>query len=111
MSYPICVTFQFTHPGKGATKPPEGEIFTFDVSIHAPWEGCDAVSLTERVTALQFQFTHPGKGATRSVGYLVRCPKFQFTHPGKGATASNAGKLSFTTTFQFTHPGKGATIS
>ena len=57
--------FQFTHPGKGATR---GSIFSahsVTVSIHAPWEGCDWDK--ERMIILRhtFQFTHPGKGATK----------------------------------------------
>ena len=38
-------------------------IYTIDVSIHAPWEGCDLVFLLI-VLNNEFQFTHPGKGAT-----------------------------------------------
>ena len=34
--------FQFTHPGKGATELAYTLILSFKVSIHAPWEGCDA---------------------------------------------------------------------
>ena len=34
------------------------------VSIHAPWEGCDEVRINVNSAAVQFQFTHPGKGAT-----------------------------------------------
>ena len=37
---------------------------TLCVSIHAPWEGCDAASVDLRKWKLRFQFTHPGKGAT-----------------------------------------------
>ena len=35
--------FQFTHPGKGATKLFEGIPGGHQVSIHAPWEGCDCI--------------------------------------------------------------------
>ena len=56
--------FQFTHPGKGATK---------DAFISAQ-------------IAKAFQFTHPGKGATVPSLDLFGIIKFQFTHPGKGAT-------------------------
>ena len=61
--YPVVV-FQFTHPGKGATSstkllPPKAK-----VSIHAPWEGCDYLSLDPLSHCGMFQFTHPGKGAT-----------------------------------------------
>ena len=59
-----CYLFQFTHPGKGATKR--------RVPIVGLWE---------------FQFTHPGKGATQAYHHTPRLPHpFQFTHPGKGAT-------------------------
>ena len=35
-------TFQFTHPGKGATKIRVDLLISQEaVSIHAPWEGCD----------------------------------------------------------------------
>ena len=33
--------FQFTHPGKGATKITSSSSSSQVVSIHAPWEGCD----------------------------------------------------------------------
>ena len=101
--------FQFTHPGKGATRPAlttAGQARSFNsrtlgrvrpprplprhplasVSIHAPWEGCDT-NLIETIKVGKFQFTHPGKGATNL--YCLATPlvmQFQFTHPGKGAT-------------------------
>ena len=37
--------FQFTHPGKGATHTDLPRERTGDVSIHAPWEGCDSQAL------------------------------------------------------------------
>ena len=124
--------FQFTHPGKGATpavkaKPPHSE-----VSIHAPWEGCDispaSISLHSRcfnsrtlgrvrlaITLFvdyvdMFQFTHPGKGATLSPSPCSLRLTFQFTHPGKGATRSVCSLIP-REAFQFTHPGKGATFT
>ena len=33
--------FQFTHPGRGATKPNDKRHELYHVSIHAPREGCD----------------------------------------------------------------------
>ena len=33
--------FQFTHPGKGATYKKSRVSSLINVSIHAPWEGCD----------------------------------------------------------------------
>ena len=62
------VEFQFTHPGKGATHygvdVPSGR---GEVSIHAPWEGCDTHATDTPKTSRMFQFTHPGKGATDSI--------------------------------------------
>ena len=60
-------SFQFTHPGKGAT------------DAH-----------TEQGTGKRkFQFTHPGKGATVCRRSKRDDRPFQFTHPGKGATCSH----------------------
>ena len=56
--------FQFTHPGKGATALGIKFYSRSEVSIHAPWEGCDAFSLATTESGYTFQFTHPGKGAT-----------------------------------------------
>ena len=80
------VRFQFTHPGRGATythyllatfaqrfnsRTPGGvrqDIFIckirWEVSIHAPREGCDALCFEVLTTCTTFQFTHPGRGAT-----------------------------------------------
>ena len=35
--------FQFTHPGKGATAKSVDFVPGAEVSIHAPWEGCDSL--------------------------------------------------------------------
>ena len=56
--------FQFTHPGKGATRQWHKQYHRHQVSIHAPWEGCDLNSAQRDTVWMQFQFTHPGKGAT-----------------------------------------------
>ena len=57
--------FQFTHPGRGATR---GNRLYFRkselVSIHAPREGCDYVVDKLCDESNMFQFTHPGRGAT-----------------------------------------------
>ena len=56
--------FQFTHPGRGATK-----------------------RATTQVVKVRFQFTHPGRGATPLEVQLMQAnAEFQFTHPGRGAT-------------------------
>ena len=106
----VTSEFQFTHPGKGATVTPTiiislrksfnsrtlGRVRRVmdgsagedtEVSIHAPWEGCDAYPADGRYHTRRFQFTHPGKGATKATNITPRMNNvFQFTHPGKGAT-------------------------
>ena len=59
----LACRFQFTHPGKGATYNGIGSVVNFQVSIYAPWEGCDPI-LHRPSCHTKFQFTHPGKGAT-----------------------------------------------
>ena len=123
--------FQFTHPGRGATRSTRRRLPYQIVSIHAPREGCDYISLADHQRALRFQFTHPGRGATVRLASLNRRLVFQFTHPGRGATgqwrractplssfnsrtpggvrqSSSVGKPE-SKRFQFTHPGRGAT--
>ena len=39
--------FQFTHPGRGATKEGWGWVILTEVSIHAPREGCDPFRLRQ----------------------------------------------------------------
>ena len=75
--------FQFTHPGRGATRLlPQGSLAT-PVSIHAPREGCDFVFNNAKVFLGVFQFTHPGRGATKtySLEYLIQC-SFNSRTPG-----------------------------
>ena len=55
--------FQFTHPGRGATKTEHTDSIVLGVSIHAPREGCDFKQIDLAPDSM-FQFTHPGRGAT-----------------------------------------------
>ena len=59
-------TFQFTHPGKGATccyRSPRGVLL---VSIHAPWEGCDQPCTL--ITCLSVVSIHaPWEGCDKSI--------------------------------------------
>ena len=66
----LCSTFQFTHPGKGATVYDTVTVGVRRVSIHAPWEGCDLMCAYGLPLRWMFQFTHPGKGATETWGAL-----------------------------------------
>ena len=124
--------FQFTHPGKGATRSSFARYLLCCVSIHAPWEGCDFE--LEPVSRLMstFQFTHPGKGATscqpspprssgcfnsRTLGRVrLSTPRgyiigrlVSIHAPWEGCDLLVVLLLSLLTKFQFTHPGKGAT--
>ena len=86
----LANTFQFTHPGRGAT-----------------WK-----DITARTIPTAFQFTHPGRGATgRTLPPDLVQRMFQFTHPGRGATYYRRQFSQTESLFQFTHPGRGATYS
>ena len=127
-------TFQFTHPGRGATEACVLKAIDDDVSIHAPREGCDTLLLTPRLLSCRFQFTHPGRGATRWTTKrrrLATC--FNSRTPGgvrllpfmrdelKAAVSIHAPREGCDqivvtpnlnhSLFQFTHPGRGATSS
>ena len=124
--------FQFTHPGRGATISGQISGLEYEVSIHAPREGCDYTPVMSTRPLRLFQFTHPGRGATPLEVQLMQANvEFQFTHPGRGATGrlqrpsvrhacfnsrTPGGVRHYPTAkeklgeqFQFTHPGRGAT--
>ena len=128
-----CISrFQFTHPGRGATYECLVTLRDYQVSIHAPREGCDFVSnFTEGLGDL-FQFTHPGRGATvsselklsasqrfnsRTPGGVRRQPLYHLGHPAivsihaprEGCDVPLSVSMWIPTKFQFTHPGRGAT--
>ena len=128
----LCVEFQFTHPGRGATKltqliydcfgvsihaPREGcdvrvlvlSVPASVVSIHAPREGCDLNEEPRRRGATRFQFTHPGRGATSKLVLILRAKaRFNSRTPG-GVRRTTSAAFSSSRMFQFTHPGRGAT--
>ena len=107
--------FQFTHPGRGATRSPSVGSCRLDVSIHAPREGCD-LFIAERFVRWVVSIHAPREGcdATSELqellnGVSIHAPRegcdvlvnpfrllayqFQFTHPGRGATSANAEAL------------------
>ena len=83
----IEAVFQFTHPGKGATVGQPYFHLRVDVSIHAPWEGCDAVVPAIPASGSEFQFTHPGKGATVGVAVSVVAQGVSIHAPWEGCDA------------------------
>ena len=103
------------------------------VSIHAPWEGCDTSHASATSGQWLFQFTHPGKGATWLLP-SARCASLSFnsrtlgrvrlTTPSAAPVANGFNSRTLgrvrppcnilhwkVAEFQFTHPGKGATRS
>ena len=83
-------TFQFTHPGKGATSRRALCLSPYGVSIHAPWEGCDRRRPPILRLPLCFNSRTLGRVRLSFQKHSVLLPLFQFTHPGKGATSNSA---------------------
>ena len=81
----------------------------FQVSIHAPWEGCDVTANTSLTKLQEFQFTHPGKGATTQLFRAGILAGVSIHAPWEGCDSLVFLICSVTVLFQFTHPGKGAT--
>ena len=106
----VEVTFQFTHPGRGATSAQRASRSTASYFNSRTPGGVRPFSEVELVNMLEFQFTHPGRGATASLSNSRSFRTFQFTHPGRGATHSDMSEMNISG-FQFTHPGRGATLS
>ena len=82
------MSFQFTHPGKGATARVLLSEVSSAVSIHAPWEGCDWTRGLIILTTI-VSIHAPWEGCDSALSQVFSASwKFQFTHPGKGATHS-----------------------
>ena len=121
--------FQFTHPGRGATRgfcifllrvisfnsrTPGGvrrcrlltNCYTKSVSIHAPREGCDRIILQTTCIAHMFQFTHPGRGATPSAEYSVSGTTVSIHAPREGCDGFGFG-FELDTTVSIHAPREG----
>ena len=86
---PPLLTFQFTHPGRGATDYWIWYTPATNVSIHAPREGCDYRFNPFRLLAYQFQFTHPGRGATVSAFSAIKSDGVSIHAPREGCDKSD----------------------
>jgi len=64
----------------------------YNVSIHAPGEGSDAITLSS-TPSFWFQSTLPVKGATTLADRFVTFAGFQSTLPVKGATSALASSI------------------
>ena len=126
------VTFQSTHPMRGATRLVSKLQTALCISIHTPHAGCD-ISITKNLLRIfLFQSTHPMRGATKQRGkqlirrnisihtphagcdiiackYLIYHYEFQSTHPMRGATVCFLIITARNRAFQSTHPMRGAT--
>ena len=104
----IGQTFQFTHPGRGATARRWLSNCGYPVSIHAPREGCDGNS--EAIARLSSSFNSRTPGGVRRFGraHYVSADSFNSRTPGGVRQAPEFGRRR-RRKFQFTHPGRGAT--
>ena len=83
----------------------------YTVSIHAPWEGCDTTYEIARCTDIRVSIHAPWEGCdcqtVLALGVMV-C----FNSRTLGRVRPNSIRHSLTIfRFQFTHPGKGATTT
>ena len=101
-------TFQFTHPGRGATRRVLPLPHATMVSIHAPREGCDLMHAETTITDDSFNSRTPGGVRPRAATPPAPICGFNSRTPG-GVRRSPASSVAVTPTFQFTHPGRGAT--
>ena len=106
---PQYLTFQSTHPLRGATTvyvPPKK---LAKISIHAPLAGCDADERANKAMAINFNPRTPCGVRPQSNAETERQEQFQSTHPLRGATRWNATTTTKQCAFQSTHPLRGAT--
>ena len=84
VSFSSEISFQFTHPGRGATRIGKRHFPRDVVSIHAPREGCDTSTPITTIHKTLFQFTHPGRGATMIVGAVRSVRSVSIHAPREG---------------------------
>ena len=97
--------FQFTHPGRGATK--AGIYPTLvDTRFNSRTPGGVRLSLTPRnVTELAFQFTHPGRGATRERKLISGGEVVSIHAPREGCDANRQDQTTKPKSFNSRTPG------
>ena len=125
--------FQFTHPGKGATRA-SAQTTSSCSCFNSRTLGRVRQTFTDRFGVNRwFQFTHPGKGATcisttrpsarrgfnsrplgrvRLLYYRQLTDDYRFNSRTLGRVRPSFDMvIPSTLLFQFTHPGKGATLT
>ena len=98
-------SFNSRTPGGVRRLHPPLPAISVDVSIHAPREGCDSVTIDFTGGEITFQFTHPGRGATKELNRAIGGAQFQFTHPGRGATRPHPARHRVFASFNSRTPG------
>ena len=102
------MTFQSTHPMRGATVIYRLPWLKAPISIHAPHAGCDRPFWDRRKNARNFNPRTPCGVRPADVMTVDESRLFQSTHPMRGATECGSGQLT-RFSFQSTHPMRGAT--
>ena len=87
--------FQFTHPGRGATRITILSYGSAEVSIHAPREGCDDTRTPAQLEAMKFQFTHPGRGATPAPAVGATMVNVSIHAPREGCDSTRSIRAAF----------------
>ena len=77
----------------------------YQVSIHAPREGCDYLQNQLISSQVQFQFTHPGRGATLGLGKSVPVVSVSIHAPREGCDREGKDPQPLTACFNSRTPG------
>ena len=85
------------------------EKYRFSVSIHAPWEGCDSVTLRSKSSPLSFNSRTLGRVRHRITKLHEVFDPVSIHAPWEGCDLRKPEVTLIGSPFQFTHPGKGAT--
>ena len=103
--------FQSTHPVRGATCRSGAGHYKQAISIHAPRAGCDMTAIRRRSRQSNFNPRTPCGVRLRPSFVIELLRAFQSTHPVRGATLRGGGTTRTIIAFQSTHPVRGATIN
>ena len=79
------------------------------VSIHAPWEGCDHYYIPTGDLLRRFNSRTLGRVRLISEALRNTLTDVSIHAPWEGCDGKDAREGEFSSKFQFTHPGKGAT--
>ena len=83
----------------------------FEISIHAPREGCDSLLVCTRSACVPFQSTHPARGATHRHIQGRQYSKISIHAPREGCDRFLVSATYTPVLFQSTHPARGATAN